>query len=77
MTDAPLPPPPLRPSLFPSVPPFINYVPHFRKNRLSFNTGRALLEMGPQYWDHWNWDQDQFWRIPKAMGNLIEGKKTY
>uniref|UniRef100_A0A0K2T5Y2 ATP-grasp domain-containing protein n=1 Tax=Lepeophtheirus salmonis TaxID=72036 RepID=A0A0K2T5Y2_LEPSM len=66
-----LPPPPLRSSLFPSVPPFINYVPQFRKEKLSSNVGQALLEYGPQYWDHWNWDQDQFWRIPNAMGNLV------
>ena len=62
-------PPPLRSSLFPSVPPFINYVPSIRVDSKS---NMSSLEYGPQYWDQSKWDQDQFWRIPSAMNHLIE-----
>ena len=56
-------PQPLRPALFPRVPPFINFVPAFNPS--------GEIERGSQYWDQEKWDQDQFWRIPIAMGKWI------
>ena len=56
---------PLRKSVFPGVPPFINYVP-----QAGF-MGGSTLDPGPQYWDPDSgtnkWDQEQLWRFTVAM----------
>ena len=56
--------PALRKSIFPGIPPFINYVP------MGGFTGK--VEPGPQYWDEEKWDQDQLWRFTLAMNRWID-----
>jgi len=53
----------LRKSIFPGVPPFINFVP------IGGFTGEVIS--GPQYWDEESWDQDQLWRFTLAMERWI------
>lgn len=57
-------PPALRKSIFPGVPPFINYVP------MGGFSGEVLK--GPQYWDEDKWDQDQLWRFTLAINRWID-----
>ena len=56
--------PALRKSLFPGVPPFINYVP--------MGGFSGEVTRGPQYWDEDKWDQDQLWRFTLAIKRWIE-----
>ena len=68
---------PLRNSIFPGVPPFINYVP-----QAGF-LGGGGLEPGSQYWDPDSGankgDQEQLWRFTVAMQvrsfSIYESKK--